>query len=87
MRCASWRTPRPSAALGRREAPQRESFSRYGVTDIDVGVDSGQAGFFDHARYVSEAHGPEHEAFYDAICDETLSADHFGTCRVSSLSQ
>lgn len=38
------------------------------VPDFEVGVDSGQAGFFDASRYV----GGEDEAFYDRVCELTL---------------
>lgn len=58
----------------------------YEKSGIDVGVDSGQAGFFDAENYGSLFinNGGKHEecevfeAFYKDICDKTLSKDQFG---------
>ena len=44
------------------------AFNFVEVPDFEVGVDSGQAGFFDAARYV----GGDDEAFYDQVCELTL---------------
>ena len=38
----------------------------------DIGVDSGQAGFFDAARYV----GGDDQEFYDMVCDLTLNTEN-----------
>jgi len=56
------------------------------VEGVDVGVDSGQAGFFDLASYTNAVKdrsdtsqdGPAFEKFYREICDQTLSDDQFG---------
>jgi Protein of unknown function (DUF4241) len=56
------------------------------LTDIDVGVDSGQAGFFDDAQFPDGntwGDNPVKEAFYDKICNLTCDmartgADKFG---------
>lgn len=51
-------------------------------TDIDVGVDSAQAGIFDYDFYANmEGHGKdlsEHGKFYDKICELTGSRRQFG---------
>lgn len=39
--------------------------------DFDVGVDSGQAGFFTHSKYPRES--ADDSAFYGRCCDATLS--------------
>lgn len=58
-------------------------------TDIDVGVDSGQAGFFDLTQYADAVsdkgnwiqQGPKFLEFYDKVCGLTIkqsSTDQFG---------
>jgi hypothetical protein len=43
-------------------------------SEIDVGVDSGQAGFFDNDRYPDDPRDGEYERqFYEVVCDLTLS--------------
>ena len=45
-------------------------------SDIDVGVDSGQAGFFDYALFDQVCGSePVKEKFYDEVCDLTLETD------------
>lgn len=39
---------------------------------FEVGVDSGQAGFFDDARF-KKHNGGDDESFYEKACDTTLS--------------
>lgn len=63
---------------------------RWKKTNIDVGVDSGQAGIFDEikyphgenepermAKYNNGKWNPEFEKFYDAACEATLGTDSF----------
>lgn len=66
------------------ELPLSDSFE---LTGIDVGVDSGQAGFFDLEKYalaVSDKgerradRGQTFEEFYDSVCDLTLDRKSFG---------
>lgn len=67
-------------------APDPNTYEQ--VKDLDVGVDSGQAGFFDLAQYVGLFANPEedkrgmrvdHSAFYRQICELTLSeTEQFG---------
>lgn len=56
-----------------------KNFADYELTDIDVGVDSGQAGFFDAVDYaqVYSDKGAQ-EFFYDSICRQTVAPDYFG---------
>lgn len=52
-----------------------DSLEGFEALDIDVGVDSGQAGFFDEARYPEG--GSDDHAFYDTICNGTLGDESF----------
>ena len=53
--------------------------TKFVKSEIHVGVDSGQAGFFNAANYEREAHkmveGDRHSAFYSACMAETLKDD------------
>lgn len=67
-------------------------------SDIDVGVDSGQAGFFDVFKYASAVsdkednsapraeRGGKFEAFYDAVCNLTLDDKSFGVVEFGCVS-
>ena len=46
-------------------------------TDIHVGVDSGQAGFFDEDKYPEHV-TVEHDTFYNVACSLTLSENQAG---------
>jgi len=46
---------------------------------VDVGVDSGQAGFFDAAYYEEMKSEENNEEWYDRICDITLGEHSCGT--------
>lgn len=48
------------------------SLDEYRKIDATIGVDSGQAGFFDAADY-NKAHKEGFEAWYLAICDDTMT--------------
>lgn len=51
------------------------------LTNIDVGVDSGQAGFFDEAKYPDGERTGEYEdlnTFYGQVCEMTLSRKQAG---------
>lgn len=48
----------------------------------DIGVDSGQAGFFDASRYVGSADSQ----FYDMVCDLTLNGDNAGVIEFGAVS-
>lgn len=62
-----------------------KGFEGYEMQSFDVGVDSGQAGFFDKAQYDTEQ--PTGDAFYDAVCKLTLdTGDHFGTNTFGAVS-
>ena len=63
--------------------------STWQLADIDVGVDSGQAGFFDVAEYAkaledrtdgsrADKANSKFEAFYDSVCNLTLDDKSFG---------
>ena len=53
-------------------------------TDIDVGVDSGQAGFFDDSLYPEGETGEygELDTFYGKICEGTLNDNYVGISNV-----
>lgn len=54
---------------------------------IHVGVDSGQAGFFDFAQYEKTYRDKKtQEAFYDGICNLTLGKDQFGVNEFGAVS-
>lgn len=54
--------------------------STWQLADIDVGVDSGQAGFFDVAKFArTVAQKESNDAFYDSVCNLTLEDKSFGT--------
>lgn len=67
-------------------------------SDIDVGVDSGQAGFFDVFHYASavsdkedgsrsdQAKASKFEAFYDAVCNLTIDDKSFGVVEFGCVS-
>jgi len=77
------------------EQPLPSSFE---LADIDVGVDSGQAGFFDLAKYTlsladkddsrsrRESKDSVFEAFYDSVCNLTLDDKSFGTLQFGTVS-
>jgi hypothetical protein len=58
------------------------------VEGLDVGVDSGQAGFFDLAEYVKVASGDRiDETFYRKACAQTLDTElSFGVVEFGALS-
>lgn len=57
------------------------------LADIDVGVDSGQAGFFDVAQYALSVSTEENEKpFYDSVCNLTLDDKSFGTLHFGTVS-
>lgn len=49
----------------------------YELTDFEVGVDSGQAGFFDEDQYPNGETGEygELDTFYGQVCDQTEGTD------------
>lgn len=62
-----------------------EQIDKWELEDIHVGVDSGQAGFFDYDKYaealsdkVDNDEGPKFEAFYEKSCNCTGSDLQFG---------
>lgn len=61
------------------ELDARGGFAHYINCEVDVGVDSGQAGFFDRALY-DQAYSNEsdQEKFYEAVCELTLSGKEWG---------
>jgi hypothetical protein len=62
-----------------------DGFPNYEEQTFDVGVDSGQAGFFDKALY--DQRQPSGDDFYDAVCKLTLEAgDGFGTNEFGAVS-
>lgn len=62
-------------------------FSRMTHRDADVGVDSGQAGFFDLAAF-TEINGDKtiKDEFYEGVCDLTLSDTQFGAIPFGAVS-
>jgi hypothetical protein len=48
----------------------------------DIGVDSGQAGFFDAEFYI----GGDDQKFYDQVCDLTLNGDNAGVIAFGAVS-
>lgn len=56
----------------------------WSLTNIDVGVDSGQAGFFDDAKYPEDPH--EDDAFYDSVCNLTLGPNSGGVLPFGAVS-
>lgn len=48
------------------------------IADFEVGVDSGQAGFFDNENFVAR-NGGHNDAWYSQMCDITLSRAQAGT--------
>lgn len=56
----------------------------WSLTNIDVGVDSGQAGFFDDAKYPEDPH--QDDAFYDSVCDLTLGPNSGGVLPFGAVS-
>jgi hypothetical protein len=53
---------------------------RFRRLDVNIGVDSGQAGFFDHAYYNNIKINEQLDStFYDQMCEFTLSADQVGS--------
>lgn len=50
--------------------------STWELTKIDVGVDSGQAGFFDESFYPED--GGDNAFFYDKVCNLTLGREQGG---------
>jgi hypothetical protein len=55
---------------------QTQRDAKWEDTDIDVGVDSGQAGIFDEEKYPEI--GSEDKEFYDNCCDVTLNMPNAG---------
>jgi hypothetical protein len=47
-------------------------------TSFDIGVDSGQCGFFDEEQYASQGWSLLHSKFYDAVCALTGSQEQAG---------
>lgn len=78
--------------------PKTPLDSNFVLADIDVGVDSGQAGFFDLAKYAlsladkddsrsrRESKDSVFEAFYDSVCNLTLDDKSFGTLQFGTVS-
>lgn len=70
-----------------------EKGSDYARTDIDVGVDSGQAGFFDLTPFTEHAaatHGDDsenHKSFYDEVCKMTIDENQFGVVEFGAVSR
>jgi len=64
-------------------------------TNVDVGVDSGQAGFFELSHYAEALSGKpsgrqgdeKFEEFYDGVCELTLAAASFGVVPFGAVSQ
>lgn len=68
------------------------------LADIDVGVDSGQAGFFDVAKYAlsvadkddsrsrRDSQDSTFESFYDSVCNLTLEDKQFGVVAFGTVS-
>lgn len=57
------------------------------ITELDVGVDSGQAGFFDLAAYTEAYSKPEkRDEFYSQVCGLTLSEEHWGVTPFGAVS-
>lgn len=70
------------------------------VAGLDVGVDSGQAGFFDLGEYTMAVHdhadhkfedgkwqvAKHFDAFYDKVCALSLGPDSFGTVEFGAVS-
>lgn len=59
--------------------------SPWKIADFEVGVDSGQAGFFDDANFVSR-NGGEDEYWYDRMCSITLSSVSAGVVEDGAVS-
>lgn len=57
--------------------------SNWYVAEFVVGVDSGQAGFFDDANFVKH-NGGRNEEWYDTICNITHTIGTMDDCAVSS---
>lgn len=67
--------------------PFDTTLASFEESSIDVGVDSGQAGFFDNAQFAKVTSAKEDEkAFYDGVCDLTLAQDQFGVCGFGCVS-
>lgn len=49
----------------------------WGIADFEVGVDSGQAGFYDNDNFIAR-NGGEDDVWYDKMCDITLSRAQAG---------
>ena len=72
--------------------------STWELADIDVGVDSGQAGFFDVVKYANAVldkeddsasrseRGEGFQSFYDTVCDLTLADKSFGVVEFGCVS-
>jgi hypothetical protein len=72
---------------------EAELDSTWKLADIHVGVDSGQAGFFDVVKYAlsvadknERGEGDSFESFYDSVCNLTLDAKSFGTVQFGCVS-
>jgi Protein of unknown function (DUF4241) len=66
-----------------------KSFSTNGMvlSSIHVGVDSGQAGFYDLKAFTEVKKYEDHaEAFYRGVCDATLGDEQFGTNQFGATS-
>lgn len=52
-----------------------ENYYEWSKTDIDVGVDSGMAGFFDLPEFKGRPENDEGEGWYDGICNQMFRDD------------
>lgn len=51
--------------------------SEWRIADFEVGVDSGQAGFYDNDNFINR-NGGDDEKWYDKMCNITLSKEQAG---------
>ncbi len=67
------------------EVRYQNDFKHYSweLTNIDVGVDSGQAGFFDNQLYPDH---PGDDPFYDRVCRLTLGENSAGVIEFGAVS-
>lgn len=75
--------------------PSDSDFEPYKNDEIEVGVDSGQAGFYDYDRWVKDGCGQgeyeDHSSFYGKVCQLTLNSpdagiiDNFGAVSASGF--
>ena len=60
------------------ESPFPMESQDWKIADFEVGVDSGQAGFYDEDNFVSH-NGGQNDDWYDRMCNITLSREKAGT--------